>query len=291
MSDVKLISTVREMQTLGHSTDLRVAVYTMGALHAGHVELMKAAKEYARNQGKNCTLVVSIFVNPTQFNNASDLEKYPRTLEHDLELCRKAGVDVVFAPTAKEMYPRGNVLETSVIAGRLGNDLEGASRPGHFNGMLTVVNKLTNIIRPDAMFFGEKDFQQLALVKAMVRDLNIAIEVIGVPTVRESDGLALSSRNVRLDTHARELATQLPAALVLVRASLDEGHNLVGARQAGLDYLARYPEITVDYLEIRAEDLLHVSHEGPGRILIAATVGDVRLIDNTEVHIGGESCC
>ena len=289
MSDLKLISTVREMQELAHNTDMRVAVYTMGALHDGHVKLMKTAREFA--QGKSSTLVVTIFVNPTQFNNASDLEKYPRTLEADLEICRAAGVDVVFAPTALDMYPNGTSLETSLVAGPLGSELEGASRPGHFNGMLTVVNKLTNIVSPDAMFFGEKDFQQLALVRAMARDLNMHAQVIGVPTVRDSDGLALSSRNSRLSTHARELATQLPAALVLVRTSLDEGHTITEARQAGLDYLARYPEIVVDYLEIRAEDLSHVTGAGPGRILIAATVGDVRLIDNTEVQIEGESCC
>ena len=289
MADLRIISSVREMQELRTNTDLRVAVYTMGALHAGHVQLMKAARDYAK--AASSTLVVTIFVNPTQFNNASDLEKYPRTLDSDVEICRAAGVDIVFAPTAIDMYPNGTSLDTSLVAGPLGSELEGASRPGHFNGMLTVVNKLTNIVSPDAMFFGEKDFQQLALVCAMVRDLNMHTQVVGVPTVRDADGLALSSRNARLDTHARELAAQLPAAMVLVRSSLDEGHTLIEARQAGLDYLARYPEIVVDYLEIRAHDLSHVTGEGPGRILIAAVVGDVRLIDNTEVHIEGESCC
>lgn len=289
MSSPQIISTIHKMQSAVCAADMRVAVYTMGALHQGHVQLMTAAREYAQARGKSCELVVTIFVNPTQFENETDLAKYPRTLESDVEICRDAGVDIVFAPTVEQMYPNGTELDTSLIAWEIGDELEGISRPGHFDAMLTVVNKLTNIVSPDAMFFGEKDFQQLTLVRAMVRDLNMNVDVVGVPTVREKDGLALSSRNVRLDEHAREVATHIPATLVLVRSSLDEGHTIKDARQAGLDYLARYPEIDVDYLEIRSASL-DAPAEGPGRILIAATVSGVRLLDNTEVQIGGESC-
>ncbi|NKV88056.1 pantoate--beta-alanine ligase, partial [Rhodococcus hoagii] len=181
-------------------------VPTMGALHAGHIELVRQAKL------TGAVVVVSIFVNPLQFGAGEDLDAYPRTLDADLELLRAEGVELVFAPTASAMYPDGP--RTTVQPGPLGAELEGGSRPTHFAGMLTVVAKLLQIAAPNAAFFGEKDYQQLTLIRQMVRDLNFDVRIVGVPTVREQDGLALSSRNRYLDADQRQLATTLSAALV-----------------------------------------------------------------------------
>ena len=260
-----------------------VSVFTMGALHDGHRVLIETAKKYVETelngQGK---VVVSIFVNPTQFNSAQDLEKYPRTFEADLKVCELAGADLVWAPSQADMYPNGPTLIT-LNHQQMGEDLEGSSRPGHFVGMLTVVNKLLNIIAPVATFFGEKDFQQLALVKQMVTDLNMPTQVIGVPTVRDHDGLALSSRNQRLNPHERELATQIPATLSLLKHSISEGHSLDTALQMAKEYLAGFPEINLDYLELRTQDLKVPTETDSVRALIAVQIGQIRLIDNMTV--------
>lgn len=281
----KLITTINDFQVWKQQQDMpTVAVFTMGALHTGHAKLIETASTYVENTlGGNGKVVVSIFVNPTQFNNPSDLEKYPRTLEADLEICNNAGADVVFVPSAQEMYPSGETF-ISVIHHKIGEDLEGASRPGHFSGMLTIVNKLLNVTNPVATFFGEKDFQQLALVKQMVTDLNMPIQVIGVPTVRDHDGLALSSRNQRLDAHSRELASQIPATLTLLKHSIAEGHNLVNALKLAKEYLANFPEIKFDYLELRNQELGQPTEDDSVRALIAVQIGEVRLIDNMTVR-------
>ena len=260
-----------------------VSVFTMGALHDGHAQLIKTAKDYVTSElNGNGKVVVSIFVNPTQFNNPQDLANYPRTLAADLKVCEQAGADVVFTPTANDMYPVGENFIT-VTHGKIGEDLEGASRPGHFVGMLTVVNKLLNITSPVATFFGEKDFQQLALVKQMVADLNLPILVIGVPTVRDHDGVALSSRNQRLTSHERELATQIPATLSLLKHCIAEGNSLETALKMAKDYLANFPQIKLDYLELRNQQLGKPTEQESVRALIAVQIGNIRLIDNMTV--------
>ena len=261
-----------------------VTVFTMGALHSGHAKLIEVAKEYVaqslNGQGK---VVVSIFVNPTQFNSPADLSNYPRTLDADLVICDAAGADAVFIPTASEMYPAGET-KIGLTHYQIGNDLEGASRPGHFEGMLTVVTKLLNITKPVATFFGEKDFQQLVLVKQLVSDLNMEINVIGVPTVRDKDGFALSSRNKRLSQTQRELASQIPATLTLLKRSISEGHELTSAINIATEYLTNFPEIKIDYLELRNQQLGKPSNTDSVRALIAVQIGEIRLIDNMTVR-------
>lgn len=254
-----------------------VFVPTMGALHEGHLALVEAAR---RTPG--AVVVVSIFVNPLQFNAAADLESYPRTLDEDVAMLADAGVELVFAPNAAAMYPEGP--RTTIQPGPTGDHLEGAMRPGHFAGMLTVVAKLFHIVAPHQAFFGEKDYQQLVLVKQMVADLDMDVRVVGVPTVREHDGLAMSSRNRHLGDAERELATTLSAALVA------GAHAAAGGRQAVLDaaraVLDTAPDIEIEYLELAAPDLGPAPEEGPGRLLVAARVGSTRLIDNVGVAIG-----
>jgi pantoate--beta-alanine ligase len=251
-------------------------VPTMGALHAGHLEIVRQAKL------RGSVVVVSIFVNPLQFGAGEDLDAYPRTLDRDLELLREAGVELVFAPSAAAMYPAGR--RTMIHPGPLGSELEGASRPTHFAGMLTVVNKLFQIVGPNLAYFGEKDYQQLALIRQMVRDLNLDVEVYGVPTVREQDGLALSSRNRYLDDAQRTAAATISAALVA------GAHAAAGGAEAILatarEVLATTPEVEVDYLEVRGVDLGPAPERGDGRLLVAAKVGSTRLIDNVGVAVG-----
>ncbi|MFJ5775132.1 pantoate--beta-alanine ligase [Streptomyces sp. NPDC093094] len=187
----------------------RAVVMTMGALHEGHATLIRAARETAGPDGE---VVVTVFVNPLQFGAGEDLDRYPRTLDADLKVCEAAGADVVLAPSAEEVYPGGEP-QVRITAGPMGGRLEGSSRPGHFDGMLTVVAKLLHLTRPDVAFFGQKDAQQLALIRRMVRDLNFGVEIVGVPTVREEDGLALSSRNRYLSPGQRRTALALSGAL------------------------------------------------------------------------------
>jgi pantoate--beta-alanine ligase len=249
-------------------------VPTMGALHAGHAELIRRAADLAG------TVAVSIFVNPLQFGPTEDLDRYPRTPERDLELLADLGVGLVFAPSAAEMYPDGRPAVT-VDPGPLGNLLEGASRPGHFVGVLTVVTKLLNLVRPDVAVFGEKDYQQLALIRRTVTDLELGVDVVGAPTVRDPDGLALSSRNRYLDPAERRQALALSRAL---RAGAAEGPSGAGAvLKAATEELRG---IDVDYLALRGVDLGPAPGAGPARLLVAARIGPTRLIDNVPVTLG-----
>jgi pantoate--beta-alanine ligase len=247
-------------------------VMTMGALHAGHRELMRAAREHADH------VLVTIFVNPLQFGPNEDFGRYPRTLESDLEVCRDERVDVVFAPDRDEMYPGGEP-SVRVQAGPLGEILEGASRPGHFDGVLTVVCKLFLITRADLAFFGEKDYQQLALIKRMAADLEIPVDVRGVPTVREPDGLALSSRNRYLTVEQHEAALALSRALREGAAQTDAESVLAVATKI----LTSGTGVALDYLALTDPALGPAPVSGPGRLLVAARVGGTRLIDNVPV--------
>ncbi|CPR11101.1 pantoate--beta-alanine ligase [Mycobacterium bohemicum DSM 44277] len=264
-------------RALRHTGRRVMLVPTMGALHDGHLALVRAAK---RVQGS--VVVVSIFVNPLQFGAGEDLDAYPRTLDDDLALLRAEGVEIVFAPTAAAMYPDG--LRTTVQPGPLAAELEGGVRPTHFSGVLTVVCKLLQIVRPDRVFFGEKDYQQLVLIRQMVADLNVDVDVIAVPTVRESDGLAMSSRNRYLDPAQREASVALSAALTAgAHAAHDGPQAAVAAARAVLEAV---PGLTVDYLELRDPDLGPLQPDRPGRLLVAARLGATRLLDNVAITIG-----
>jgi pantoate--beta-alanine ligase len=258
-------------------------VPTMGALHEGHASLMRVA----RDQVGAGPVVVSIFVNPLQFAPGEDLDRYPRTLAADLDVCKAEGVDIVFAPSVEEVYPHGEPAVT-VEPGPLAELFEGKVRPGHFRGVLTVVAKLFGLVRPDVAVFGEKDYQQLALIRRMVADLCMGVEVVGAETVREDSGLALSSRNRYLDADQHASALALSRALLRAREHASEGAEqalaharaeLRAAHGVDLDYLA----ITTPELEELPDD------PAPGteaRILVAARVGTTRLIDNMPLTLG-----
>ncbi|MEV0805606.1 pantoate--beta-alanine ligase [Micromonospora sp. NPDC050200] len=258
-------------------------VMTMGALHSGHETLLRAARERADH------VLVTIFVNPLQFGPNEDFDRYPRTLDADLEICRRAGADVVFAPSASDMYPDGQPT-VRVNPGQLGEDLEGQSRPGFFHGVLTVVMKLLQLTRADLAFFGEKDYQQLTLVRRMARDLNVPVEVVGVPTVREPDGLALSSRNRYLSPDERRTALSLSAALRAGATAAEQGHDagevLAAAHRA---FAAVGAAARLDYLVLTDPDLEPGPVSGPARLLVAAWVGGTRLIDNMAVRLAPRS--
>jgi pantoate--beta-alanine ligase len=255
-------------------------VPTMGALHEGHLTLIRAAK---RVQG--AVVVVSIFVNPLQFGADEDLDAYPRTLEDDLAALRAEGVEIAFTPTPSDMYPDGP--RTSVQAGPLGGELEGVSRPTHFAGVLTVVLKLLQIVRPDRAFFGEKDYQQLVLIRQMVADLNVDTQIVGVPIVREADGLAMSSRNRYLDEVQREHAGALSAALLAGMYAASGGAE--AALDAARAVLDEVPAIEVDYLQVRDPMLGPPPAQGTGRMLVAARLGGTRLLDNITIDIGASA--
>jgi pantoate--beta-alanine ligase len=257
----------------------------MGALHDGHASLMRVARQRAGGG----PVVVSIFVNPLQFGAGEDLDRYPRTLEADLEVCAREGVDVVFAPSVEEMYPGGAGADmTTVEPGAVAGILEGASRPGHFRGVLTVVAKLFGLVRPDVAVFGQKDYQQLVLVRRMVLDLELGVDVVGAETIREPDGLALSSRNRYLDPEQRQTALALSRALRAAREHAPEG--LQPALDAARAELRAAPGVDLDYLVITDPGLGELpAAVGPGtdaRALIAARVGSTRLIDNMPLRIG-----
>ncbi|MCW2495880.1 pantoate--beta-alanine ligase [Jatrophihabitans sp.] len=251
-------------------------VPTMGALHAGHAALIDAARAASES------VLVSIFVNPMQFGANEDVSTYPRTLEADLELCREHGADAVWVPGLSDVYPAGPA-QVSVMPGPLGTQLEGAARPTHFEGVLTVVAKYFSLIRPAVAFFGEKDYQQLTLIRLMAGDLELGVGVAGVPTVREADGLALSSRNVYLSAEQRQQALALSRALRAGQQVAPDGAaSVLAAAQAVLD---AEPEVAVSYLELRDPDLGPAPEHGPARLLVAARVGSTRLIDNMAVEL------
>lgn len=256
------------------------AVFTMGALHAGHAELVTYAKSHTPSGTR---VVATIFVNPTQFNSSIDLAQYPSALGDDLEILAGVGVDAVFVPSVSEMYPNGLVIDSPIEPGLAGEILEGKSRPGHFSGMLTVVRRLLEITHADYSFFGEKDFQQLTLVKEMVKQLTLPIEIIGVPTVRNEFGLALSSRNSRLSPLALQKALDIPHAMKLVADAFSNGAEKAEALALGRKYLSDNDFIDLDYLEICAENLLDQPNTTNARVFIAVTIAGVRLIDNLKI--------
>src|SRR3954471_11057641 len=250
-------------------------VPTMGALHAGHLSLVQAARAQCG------AVAASVFVNPTQFGPNEDLSKYPRDLSRDREFLEKEKVDLLFAPSAKEMYPPGAV--TWVTVEGLSERLEGRSRPGHFRGVATIVSKLFNIVEPDRAYFGQKDAQQAVIIRKMVHDLNMGVEVVVCPTVRESDGLALSSRNVYLDPEQRKQALVLYRALCRVHALADRGeHNAAKLRGSALQVFAEEKPVQLDYFEIVDKKTLQpVDAITAGALVVtAAYVGKTRLIDN-----------
>ncbi len=277
---MKIVHTIAEARAacraLRTSPNITVGlVPTMGALHEGHLSLVRAAKQ-------TCDVVAaSIFVNPTQFGPKEDLAKYPRTFDADCKLLQAEGVDLLFAPTPAEMYPSGG-LSTFVDPGDLGNRLDGASRPGHFRGVTTVVGKLFGILTPDRAFFGQKDAAQVAVLRAMVRDLNMPIEMVVCPIVRDGDGLALSSRNRYLSPEQRREALALSAALRCAERAFAAGEldpaKLIDRMRSHLTS----PAIRIDYVEaVDADTLLPVPSVQPNTLLaVAAWVGDTRLIDN-----------
>src|SRR6185436_9713983 len=254
----------------------RVAlVPTMGALHEGHLALVSEARRHADR------VVVSIFVNPMQFNRRDDFERYPRTLDADAARCSAAGVDAIYAPSPAAMYPEG--FQSHVEVAKLSEPLCGAARPGHFRGVTTIVTKLFHAVRPDAAVFGEKDFQQLAVIRRMTADLDFGIEIVGVPTVREADGLAMSSRNRLLSPVEREAARCVPASLDAAAALVARGETRATAIvSAATAAIAAEPQARVDYCEARDPETLDVVEAvtGPTLLALAVWVGSVRLIDN-----------
>lgn len=256
-------------------------VPTMGALHRGHLSLIEAARRHGDYT------VVSIYVNPTQFGPSEDFAQYPRDVEADRRLCREADADLIFAPSDAEIYPPGD--ETRVRPGRLANTLCGASRPGHFDGVCTVVAKLFNIVQPDVAYFGQKDAQQVAIIKRMVRDLVMPIRIEVCPLVREPDGLAMSSRNQRLTPENRQRALCLHQALSAGRDALQERNRRLGAVLARMRAVIAQAggDIGIDYLSLVDPDTLQDVAEPRGRVMLAGAIrlGDVRLIDNLLVDL------
>jgi pantoate--beta-alanine ligase len=279
---METISSVAEMTALskeakrsGKSVGF---VPTMGALHPGHLSLVNAARAQAN------TVVTSIFVNPAQFGPKEDFGKYPRTLEKDSGLLAAAGVDYLFAPSVDEMYPKDAC--TWVMVEKLSDKLDGGSRPGHFRGVTTVVSKLFNIVLPDLAFFGQKDAAQVAIVRKMVRDLNFDVHIVVCPTVREKDGLAMSSRNVYLSPEQRQKALVLYRSLMRVQMLVDRGEkDAARLIAAGKEVISEEPSIRLDYFEIVDNDTLEATASvsgvsGGALVAVAAFVGETRLIDN-----------
>jgi pantoate--beta-alanine ligase len=267
---------------VAHAAGQRVAlVPTMGALHEGHLALVAEARRRAER------VVVSIFVNPMQFNRRDDFDRYPRELAVDAALCAGGGVDAIYAPHPAAMYPEG--FQSAVEVARLAEPLCGANRPGHFRGVTTVVTKLFHAVRPDVALFGEKDFQQLAIVRRMTADLDFGIEIVGVPTVREADGLALSSRNRLLDADGRQAAACVPRALDAAAAAVAQG-EVRGAAvvEAAIRTITSEPRARLEYAELRDPETLEVVEEvgAPTLLALAVWVGNVRLIDNRVLHPG-----
>lgn len=276
----EIVEIVTHARNQGHSIGF---VPTMGALHAGHLKLMQEARR------ENDFVVVSIFVNPLQFDRKDDLDRYPRTLAADMEACSTIPVDAVFTPSSAELYPRDQLAFVDVPD--LTTHLCGAFRPGHFRGVTTIVTKLFNIVRPDRAYFGQKDAQQLAVIRRMVEDLNMPVAVIGVPTVREPDGLALSSRNRHLTPEQRQVATILPQMLHEARLRMDRGERSASAiRKAVGPGFQKRADVRLEYFEIVDPRTLAPVEQIGGPVLIAGAiwVGPTRLIDNVSWPAGQE---
>ncbi|MDR3176491.1 MAG: pantoate--beta-alanine ligase [Desulfovibrio sp.] len=270
----RVLNAVKAWKKQGLSVGL---VPTMGFLHEGHASLIRRARL------DNDRVAVSIFVNPKQFSPSEDLDSYPRDMEHDLEICRAEGVDLVFNPEPGQMYPDG--FQTSVAVDKLASGLCGASRPGHFTGVCTVVSKLFNITRPDRAYFGRKDAQQLAVIKRMARDMNMDVEIVGCPTVREPDGLAKSSRNSYLDAEERKAALCLRNALLRAEETVARGtKDAAEIRAAALKALEAEPLARIDYVAVVDPDSLEDAQGEIGEkalVALAVFIGRTRLIDNT----------
>ena len=277
-----VFTTREELRTWSKGAGQRAVVMTMGALHEGHAHLMDVARERV---GANGQVIVTDFVNPRQFGAGEDFERYPRDLDRDVDICADHGVDVVFAPGVDVVYPTpGSAAGAITIEpGPLGSILEGAARPGHFAGVLTVVAKLMHLTSPDIAFFGEKDYQQLVLITAMARALDWPVAIEGVETVREADGLAMSSRNRYLDPPARSLAARIPAALAAGAAASSQGADAV--RKAAADHL-RAGGLQPDYVEVTDPELGPAPERGAARLLVAVPVAGTRLIDNIAIDLG-----
>ncbi|MCK5113237.1 MAG: pantoate--beta-alanine ligase [Phycisphaerae bacterium] len=285
MNVVHTINEVRSHVRAAHKSGKRVGlVPTMGALHPGHMSLVTAARKSADDNPHGGFVAVSIFINPTQFAPGEDLDTYPKTLDDDLKLCEAAGVDLVFAPGVEKMYPREIAADTTVTVSNLPDTLCGKSRPGHFAGVCTVVAKLFNIVQPDEAFFGAKDFQQAAIIRQMVADLNLPVDIIICPIIREADGLAMSSRNVRLTAEDRKQAPAMHAGLALGAAIINDSHTpaaeVIDAIEKHLRENA--PAGKIDYIQIVDPKSLQDVAATDKSVLIAMAVkfGDVRLIDN-----------
>lgn len=276
---------VTRAEELPQAQGRRGVVMTMGALHEGHLALVRVAR------AECAEVVVTVFVNPLQFDDPADLDRYPRTLDADAALLIEAGVDVLYAPVVDDVYPGGEPVVT-VSAGRIGEVFEGEFRPGHFDGMLTVVLKLMNLTQPDVAYYGQKDAQQLIAIRRMVRDLNLSVEIVGVPTVRDADGLALSSRNVFLSPAERADALALPRSLGAVADALGSGAGLPEAVDAGRRVLDASPHVIVEYLAALDPDSAEPAdddHRGEVVVAIAARVGATRLIDNVIATVGADA--
>lgn len=274
----RTVADLRSHVAQWHGAGEKVAVIpTMGALHEGHLSLVRAAR------GRASRVVATLFVNPRQFNSADDLAKYPRDEAADQAKLDSESVDLLFAPDVDEMYPQG--FATNIAVSNVSEGLCGAHRPGHFDGVATVVTKLLLQTGADIALFGEKDYQQLTVIRRLVRDLDIPVEIVGVPTVREADGLALSSRNVRLGPAARRVAPALAKALSRAAARIETGSNVVQAIEQAKTAILEAGYSEIEYLELRdAGTLAPVDRlERPARLLAAAWLDDVRLIDNVAV--------
>jgi pantoate--beta-alanine ligase len=283
---MKIISSIIDMQqsslTLKREGKRIAFVPTMGFLHEGHASLLREGRK------RGDVLVLSIFVNPIQFGPNEDLDRYPRNLDGDCSIARECGTDIVFTPTAAEMYPTG--FQTSIRVRDLAMPLCGASRPGHFDGVATVVNKLLNIVQPDVALFGMKDFQQLALIRRMVQDLSQPVEIVGLPIIREADGLAMSSRNAYLSADQRRCALCLSRSIRLVRELYSSGERSAETLlAAAVKMIEAEPAAVIDYLELRDATSLEavVTVSDTSLLALAVKIGTTRLIDN--ILLGNKS--
>ncbi|MDD2270902.1 MAG: pantoate--beta-alanine ligase [Desulfuromonadaceae bacterium] len=277
---MKIINSIVHMQALAIAPERagrRIAfVPTMGYLHEGHVSLLREGRK------RGDVLVLSIFVNPIQFGKNEDLDSYPRDMERDFKIADECGVDIVFIPTAEEMYPDG--FQTGVTVRDVAKPLCGASRPGHFDGVATVVTKLFNIVRPDVALFGCKDYQQLAVIRRMTADLNVPVEIVGMPIIREADGLAMSSRNSYLSPAERQSALCLSRAIKLARELFAGGERSVAVLEAQTRaVIGQESAVMIEYVELRNGTTLHEEEVADNSTLLAVAVkiGQTRLIDNT----------